>query len=49
MSKTGEDMDEVIGIDMKKCNPSKDLGYDRLEWRNKIHLVNTNIVRTRLR
>ena len=31
MSKTREDMDEVIGIDLKKCNPSKDLAYDRLE------------------
>jgi hypothetical protein len=27
---------EVVKIDLKKCNLSEDLTYDRLEWRNKI-------------
>ena len=37
---------EVIRIDLKKCNLSKDLAQDRLEWRNKIHVADPNIVGT---
>lgn len=27
---------EVVTMDLKNCNPSKDLDSDILEWRNKI-------------
>ena len=37
----------VVGIDIKKCNLSKDLVKDGLEWRNIIHVVDPNIVGTR--
>ena len=39
---------EVVIIDLK-CNLSEDLVQDRLEWGNKIHVDDPNIVRTRLR
>ena len=29
---------EVVKINMRKCNLSKDLAQDRSEWRNKIHV-----------
>ena len=35
---------EVVWIDMEKCNLSEDLAQDRLEWRNRIHVANPNIV-----
>ena len=39
---------EVLRIDLRKCNLSEDLAQDRLEWRNKIHVIDPNIVGTRL-
>ena len=39
---------EVVMFDMQKRNLSEDLGYDRPEWRNKIHVTDPNIVGTRL-
>ena len=39
---------EVVKIDMKKCNLSKDLAKDRSNERNKIHIAEPNIIRTRL-
>ena len=39
---------EIVIIDLKKCNPSKDLVYDKSEWRNKIHAADPNIVGTRI-
>ena len=38
----------VVKIDMKKCNLSKDLIQDRLEGRNRIHVADPIIVGTRL-
>ena len=38
---------EVVTIDLKKCNLSRELAPDRLEWRNRIHIANPNIVGTR--
>lgn len=35
---------EVLWLDLKKCNLYEDLAQDRLEWRNKIHGANPNIV-----
>ena len=37
---------EVAKIDMKKCNLSDDLAQGRMEWRNKIHVTDPNIVGT---
>lgn len=39
---------EVARVDMEKCNISNYLSQDRLEWRNIIHVVDLNMVRTRL-
>ena len=39
---------EPVKIYLKKCNLFKDLVKDRSEWRNIIHAVNPNVVRTRL-
>ena len=39
---------EVVKIDMKKYNLSKDLAHDGSEWRNRIHAADSNIVGTRL-
>ena len=39
---------EVVKIDIKMCNLSKDLVQDRSEWRNRIYVANPNIVGTRL-
>ena len=39
---------EVVKINKKKCRLSKDLAQDRLEWRNKIHIADPNIIGTRL-
>ena len=39
---------EVVKINMKKCNLSKDLAQDRSEWRNRIRVADPNIVGTRL-
>ena len=39
---------EVVKIELKKCNLSKNLGRDRSEWRNKIHAADHNIAGTRL-
>ena len=39
---------EVVRLDIKKCNLSKDWAQDRLEWRNMIHVANPNIVGIRL-
>ena len=38
---------EVAKIDMKKCNLSDDLAQGRMEWRNKIYVIDPNIVGTR--
>ena len=35
---------EVVKIDLKKCNLSKDLAQASSEWRNKIHVADPNIV-----
>ena len=35
---------EVVRIDLKKCNLSKDLAKDRVEWQNRIHVVDPNII-----
>ena len=35
---------EMVKIDLKKCNLSKDLVEDRSEWRNKINVVDPHIV-----
>ena len=35
-------------MDMKKCNLFEVLTQDRLEWRNKIHVTDPNIVETAL-
>ena len=35
---------EVVRIDLEKCYLFDDLSWDRLEWRNKIHIVEPNIV-----
>ena len=40
---------EVVRIDLQKCNLFEDLAHDRLEWRNKIHVADPNIVETRFR
>ena len=32
---------EIIHLDLKKCNLSKDLAQDRTEWRNKIHVADS--------
>lgn len=29
----------MVGINMRKCNPSEDLALDRLEWQERIHVV----------
>ena len=39
---------KVVKIDIKKCNLSEDLTQNRLEWRNKISVADSNIVVTRL-
>ena len=39
---------EVITIDQKKCNLFEDLALDGLEWTNRIHIVDPNLVETRL-
>lgn len=39
---------EVVKMDLKKCNISKDLAQDRPEQRNIIHIVDPHIVGTRL-
>ena len=38
---------EVIIIDLKKCNLSKDLALDISKWRKRIHVAGPNIVGTR--
>ena len=35
---------QVRYLDMKKCNLSDYLAHDQLEWRNKIHVVDPNIL-----
>lgn len=39
---------EIVKIDQKNCNVFEDLAQDRSEWRNRIHVANPNIIRTRL-
>ena len=39
---------EVVKIDLKKFNLSKDFTQDRSEWRNRIQVADPNIVGTRL-
>ena len=39
---------KIVKIDLNKCNLSKDLAQDRLEWRNKIRVGDPKIVGTRL-
>ena len=39
---------KLVKIDLKKCNLSKDLAQDRLEWRNRIRVADPIIVETRL-
>ena len=39
---------EVVRIDLKKYNLSKDFANERLEWKNRIHIANLKIVRTKL-
>lgn len=39
---------EVVWIDLKRCNLSKDLVYYRSEQRNIIHIANPNIVGIRV-
>lgn len=34
----------VVKIDLKKCNLSKDLAQDRLEWKNITHVADPNIL-----
>ena len=34
----------VVKLDLKKCNSSEDLAQDRLEWGNRIHVAEPNIV-----
>lgn len=38
----------MVRIDMKKCHLSEDLAPDRMEWRSRIHVVDPNIIGTRL-
>lgn len=35
-------------LDLKRCNLSEDLAQDRLQWRNRIHITDLNIVEIRL-
>ena len=39
---------EVVKMDLKKCNLSKNLAQDGLKWRNIILIADPNIVGTRL-
>lgn len=39
---------EVVKIDLKRCNLPDDLAHDRLEWRNRIYLVDPNNIGIRL-
>ena len=39
---------EVLRINLKKWNLSKDLAQDRSKWRNISHVTNPNIIRTGL-
>lgn len=38
----------MVRMDMKNCNLSKDLAPNRLESRSRIHVVDPNIIGTRL-
>lgn len=42
------DMKNSNPFDLKNSNPFKDLAHDGLNWGNKIHVTNPNIVETRL-
>lgn len=42
-------MDEVVGIDLKEGDLSKDFFKDRSEWGNRIHVTGPHIVRTALK
>lgn len=37
---------EVIRIYLKRCNLSKDVAEDILEWPNRIHVADPNVVGT---
>ena len=37
----------VIRIDLTKCKLSEDLDQDKSQWRNIIHVANSNIVEKR--
>ena len=39
---------DVVKIDLKKYNLLEDLAHDRLEWRNRVHVADPNLARTRL-
>ena len=39
---------EVVRMDLKKWKLYEGLAQDRLEWRNRIHVADPNIVGTRL-
>ena len=41
-------MEDVIKMNIRKCNLSENLAQDRSEWRNKIRVADPNIVGTRL-
>lgn len=38
----------MLRFDFKKCIKSKDLAWNRPTWRNKINVVNSNIIESKL-